>query len=47
MAWWRYLHELDLIQSNNIIVADERNCFDLNAGQSGAILLYYYSERKY
>lgn len=45
--WWKYLNSIDPLKFNNLIITDERNCFELNPGQSGSILLYYYSDRKY
>lgn len=45
-GWWKYLQTLDNRYSLAIIV-DSNNCFELNPGQSGFILLFYYSDRKY
>lgn len=45
--WWRYLNTIEPNKYSHILVPDDRNCFELNPGQTGAILLYYYSERKY
>lgn len=45
--WWRYLCELGVLQNKSFIPVDEQNCFELNPGQSGTLLLYYYSDRKY
>lgn len=30
-----------------IVIPDDKNCFDLNPGQTSTILLYYYTQRKH
>ena len=42
-SWWRYLCTLGIINPQTISFVDDSNCLELMPGQTGSILLYYYS----